>query len=81
MPRKYRNTKIQRDKINSARRIVLVCMRIANKALAADFVDLVARHIVSTLPARTMRHIVHHGLASKCCLDAMKLTLPYLKAA
>ena len=74
-PKKRTNRKLER-----ARRIVVLCMRVAHKNVNATFVDLIAEHIVAKLPARLMQRLVK-GDHGRPMLAAMKLTLPYFSHA
>ena len=74
-PKKRTNRKLER-----ARRIVVLCMRVAHKNVNAKFVDLIAAHIVANLPTKVMKRLVN-GDHGRQMLAAMKLTLPYFSDA
>ena len=74
-PKKRTNRKLER-----ARRIVVLCMRVAHKNVNAKFVDLIAAHIVANLPTKVMKRLVN-GDHGRPMLAAMKLTLPYFSDA
>lgn len=81
MPKDKRHTLSKRARLEFARHIVQVGMRFAHKELRPEFVDLIAAHIVATLPARTMRAIARDKWASKLVPQAYKLAVPFLRAA
>lgn len=68
--------KIANQKLARARCIVVLCKRITRKKVKPDFVELIAEHIVTTLPASLMRRLLK-GDCGKPMLEAMKLTAPY----
>ncbi len=73
---KRKSKKTIPGKLERARRIVVLCMRLARKKLRMEFVDLIAVHIVATLPASSMRRLVN-GDYGKPMKEAMMLTLPF----
>ena len=75
MPKQKSKTRTNR-KLERARRIVVLCMRVARKNVNATFVDLIAAHIVAELPTKLMKRLVN-GDHGRPMLAAMKLTLPY----
>ena len=68
--------KIADRKLACARRIAILCKRISRKNLRADFIELIAEHIVARLPAPLMRRLLK-GDCGKPMFEAMKLTVPY----
>ena len=71
-----RKPKTINQKLERARRIVVLCMRLEHRKLHDEFIDLIAKHIVAKLPSKSMRRLVK-GDYGKPMLDAMKLTAPY----
>ncbi len=76
MTKRRRTNRTTRQKLERSRRIVVLCMRIAKKQLKAEFIDLIATHVIAKLPAKYMRRLVK-GDFGKPMLEAMKLTVPY----
>ena len=76
MAKGRRTNRTTQNKLERARRIVVLCMRIAKKQLKAEFIDLIAAHVVAKLPANLMRRLVK-GDFGKPMLEAMRLTVPY----
>lgn len=74
--RKLKN-RTTRQKLTRARTIVVACMRLAHKRLKPDFIDLIAEHIVRSLPAHLGRRLAK-SLDGQAMKAAMDLTKPYL---
>ena len=68
--------RIANRKLACARRIAVLCKRLSRKSLKADFIELIAEHIVARLPAPLMRRLLK-GDCGRPMLEAMKLTIPY----
>ena len=71
---KNRTTK---QKLIRARTIVIACMRLAHKKLKPEFIDLIAQHILHTLPRRLSNRLAK-ALDAQAMKAAMDLTRPYL---
>lgn len=71
-----RNSTIKR-KLERVRRIVRVCAQLAHKRLSPAFIDIIAEHIIATLPANLLRRLVRGDLGRPMAA-AMHLTLPYM---
>lgn len=76
MAKRRRTNRTTRQKLERTRRIVILCMRIAEKQLNPEIVDLITAHVIAKLPAGQMHRLVK-GDCGKPMLDAMMLTAPY----
>lgn len=76
MAKRRRTKRTTQKMLDSTRRIVVLCMRIAEKQLNAEIVDLITSHVIAKLPTRQMHRLVK-GDCGKPMLDAMMLTARY----
>lgn len=66
------------NNFKAARKVAVLCMRIAGRRDPDRYIDHVAEHIVSNLAPTFMRELVA-GNWKRSQWAAMKLTLPYFK--
>ena len=77
MKKPVRKNRTTKQKLIRARTIVIACKRLARKKLQPEFIDLIAQHVLQTMP-RHLANRLAKSLDAQAMKAAMELTRPYL---